>query len=137
MNRVRAARIVRLCFVYVLLALVFTNFFSFLTGFGDSNYAAEHASALRHSGIPPYAIRDFGFLVALLVIMLDPRSLRRLFANGLFRWAFAILVLYTIGIIHRAMEAPPGMALYDIMLPFFTRVDMLAFMVSCIVFFDG
>jgi O-antigen ligase len=139
MNRLKAARIVRRVFAVVLISLVFTNLFGFLTGMGDSDYAATHTNLthLRQSGIPPYAIRDFGFVVAALVVLLDVGSVRRLLESRLFRWAFCMLILYTWAMLHRTMEAPAGMPLYDLMLPFFSRVNMLAFMVSCIVIFDG
>jgi hypothetical protein len=139
MNRLKVARVVRRAFAVVLIALVFTNLFGFLTGMSDSDYAATHTNLthLRQSGIPPYSIRDFGFVVAALVVLLDPRSARRLFESRLFHWAFCILILYTWALLHRTEEAPPGMSTYDLMLPFFSRVNMLAFMVSCIVIFDG
>ena len=139
MNRLKLARIVRIGFAYVLVFLVFTNLFAFFTGLGESDYAAAHANLqhVRSLGVPPYTIRDIGFVIAALVILLDPAQLRRLIESPLFRWAFCILILYTWAMLHRTMEAPPGMPIYDLMLPYLSRSNMLAFMVSCIVIFDG
>jgi len=139
MNRLKLARIVRIGFAYVLVLLVFTNLFAFFTGLGESDYAAAHANLqhVRNLGVPPYTIRDIGFVIAALVILLDPAQLRRLIEGPLFRWAFCILILYTWAMLHRTMEAPPGMPIYDLMLPYLSRSNMLAFMVSCIVIFDG
>jgi hypothetical protein len=139
MNRLKLARIVRIGFAYVLVLLVFTNLFAFFTGLGESDYAAAHANLqhVRNLGVPPYTIRDIGFVIAALVILLDPAQLRRLIESPLFRWAFCILILYTWAMLHRTMEAPPGMPIYDLMLPYLSRSNMLAFMVSCIVIFDG
>lgn len=139
MNRLKLARIVRIGFAYVLVLLVFTNLFAFFTGLGESDYAAAHANLqhVRNLGVPPYTIRDIGFVIAALVFLLDPAQLRRLIESPLFRWAFCILILYTWAMLHRTMEAPPGMPIYDLMLPYLSRSNMLAFMVSCIVIFDG
>jgi O-Antigen ligase len=139
MNRLKVAEYIRVGFAYVLVLLVFTNLFAFFTGLGESDYAAAHANLqhMRNLGIPPYTIRDLGFVVAGLVILLDPSSLRRLVESPLFRWAFCILILYTWAMLHRTMAAPPGMPIYDLMLPYLSRANMLAFMVSCIVIFDG
>jgi hypothetical protein len=139
MNRLKMARVIRIGFAYVLVFLVFTNLFAFFTGLGESDYAAAHANLqhVRSLGVPPYAIRDIGFVIAALVVLLDPAQLRRLFESPLFRWAFCILILYTWAMLHRTMEAPPGMPIYDLMLPYLSRSNMLAFMVSCIVIFDG
>jgi len=139
MNRTRIAEVLRLVSAQVLIFVVFTGLFDFLTGFTGTDYAAIHTNLkhMRQLGIPPYSIRVGALAVAIFIIMFDPRCARRLFKKPVFRWSVALLIIFTWGMLLRTFNTPVGLTLYDLMLPFYTRLVILAFLISCLIIFDG
>jgi len=140
MNRVYLAGAIQLGFALVLIALVFTNAFSFFTGLTDlPSYSAAHPDLLdvRQFGIPPYTIRALGYGVALIQVILVPGFASRLFQRPVFRWVCVCLAVFTWGMLLRTIKAPFAISDRDFLMAFFSRVNGLAFLVSCLIIFDG
>jgi hypothetical protein len=123
----------RLVFALVLIALEFTNLMQFAT-FGSRDLF-HTASAKVH--VSTYILQAFGYVMVAVVSVLDPGSLRKLFAQPLFRWTAVVIVVFTWGMVMRAFNPPAGLQEYLFVRGFLLRLNSLGFIVICMVMFEG
>ena len=142
MSRWNIVRRLRFAFAFITVALVFTNLFSFLTGFNELTatgigYMAAHPTIrpARELGIPPYTIRVLGYVIVAAVMLLDVSCIRRAIKKPIFRWAFATSLLFTWGMLLRTMQASSDTN-YELLLPFYSLINSITFLLSCVVIFD-
>src|SRR3977135_2823351 len=102
MKRMRLAAALQLGFAFLLIACVFTNAFSFFTGMTDlPSYLVAHPDLgqVRQFGIPPYTIRALGYVIAVILVILDSGFASRLFDKPAFRWVLGSMMVFTWGML--------------------------------------
>ena len=129
----RFANHLRLVFAVVLIALEFTNLFDFVTFRAVSNPQMKRF-ALNSS---PYALPFLGYGICLIVVTLDRECLKRLVKQPIFRWVFVATIVFAWSMLLRAISPPGELEDYLFERPFALRINALAFMVSCVLIFEG
>jgi hypothetical protein len=123
----------RLIFALVLIALEFSGLLDFLTwGIGDLFHTAS-----APLNISCYSLQALGYVVVAAVSVLDPGSLRKLFAQPLFRWIVVSVALCTWGMLRRAFNPPAGFDQYLFVREFLLHLNALGFISICMVMFEG
>jgi hypothetical protein len=130
--RVKLATGWRLIFALVLIALEFSSLMEFLTW--DSGELFHTASVLH---ISCYSVQALGYVVVAAVLVLDPGSLKKLFAQPLFGWIIVSVALCTWGMLRRAFNPPPGFDQYLFVRAFLLRLNALGFISICMVMFES
>jgi hypothetical protein len=130
MSTRRIAYLLRLALALALVALEFTNLFLWLAGGGKSG---PKMGTQAHS---PFTLELLANALCGLILLLDVQGVKRLIHKSVFRWCFAVLILFTWGMVVRSFRAPAGLEAYDFNRVFFLQVNALAFLVACLVVFD-
>lgn len=128
MSKVRIAYWLRLIWAPLLIGVEFTNISQFWALGGKQQ-------------IPPDPHSPYGFQIATygvcgLILALDRSNAARLAQKPLFKWTFAVLTLFTWGMLVRTCYAPPGIDGYDFLRTFGLQVHAIGFMLACVVIFD-
>jgi hypothetical protein len=126
-NNVRVAYWLRLVWVPLLIGFEYTNLFTVLTEGGKTQLAESHS---------PYVLQFATYVVCVLILAFDPSNATRLLQKPIFKWTFAVLTLFTWGMLVRTFYAPPGIPSYDFLRTFGLQVHAIGFMLSCVVIFD-
>ena len=120
-------------FALLLIALEFSNLMQFAT-FGSNDHF-HTARANVHAS--PYSLQALGYVMVAVVSVLDPRCLRKLFAQPLFRWTAATVAAFTWGMLMRAFHPPAGLQEYFFVREFLLRLNALGFILIGMVMFEG
>lgn len=129
--RGRSLYYLRLIVALALIAGEFTNLVPYLSFVAASNANTAHL-ALH---IPAYDLEYLSYVVCLLIVLSDPRSLKALIDKPVFIWVFVAVIVFTWGMLIRVMNTPTGYYGYLLMRPFGLRLNALAFMLSCTMIF--
>ena len=128
MSKVRIAYWLRLLWAPLLIAIEFTNLSSF--------YALGGRDQIPPDPHSPYGFQIATYGVCGLILALDRSNAPRLVQKRIFKWTFAVLTLFTWGMLVRTFYAPPGIPSYDFFRTFGLQVHAIGFMLACIVIFD-
>ncbi len=131
--RSRFASHLRLVFAVALIALEFTNVIAFVTFRAIQNPHTKRF-AMNFS---PFDLQFLSYGICLMVVGLDRSSVKRLFDKPIFRWVLVAIIVFTWGMLLRAFEAPAGFGEYLLARPLGLRLNALAFMLSCVLIFEG
>lgn len=118
----------------MLIALEFTDIFPSVTGF---NEASPNVSELHVLNVSPYLPQFVAYALSFLIVLLDPKSIKSLFNKPIFHWASAFLILFTWGMLRRTLSPPAGIEDYEFLRTFGLQVNCIAFLVACVLIFDG
>jgi O-Antigen ligase len=117
----------RLFWAPLLIGLEFTNLFTVLTEGGKTPLANPRS---------PYLLYFVSYGVCVLILLLESSNVARLVQKRIFKWAFAVLTLYTWGMLVRTFYEPAGIPTYDFLRSFGLQVDAIGFILACAVVFD-
>jgi hypothetical protein len=131
--RIRLAAKWRLGFAVFLIALEFSGLMQFAT-FGSRDLF-HTSSAKVH--ISSYSFQALGYLMVAVVSVLDPRSVRKLFAQPIFQWTVVTVAVFTSGMFIRAFNPPAALEGYGFVRVFLIRLNALGFMLTCVMMFEG
>jgi hypothetical protein len=123
----------RLIFALLLIALEFSNLMQFATFGSNDLFHTSHANV--HAS--PYSLQALGYVMVAVVSVLDPRCLRKLFAQPLFRWTAVTAAVFTWGMLMRAFNPPGGLEEYFFVRKFLLHLNALGFILICMVMFEG
>ncbi len=132
-TRINLANTWRLLFALVLIALEFSNLVQFAT-FGSRDLFHTSSAKIHLSS---YSLQALGYLMVVVVTVLNPRSMRKLFAQPIFRWAIAAMAVFTWGMLIRSFNPPVGLPEYDVVRVFLLRLNGVGFMLICVMMFEG
>ncbi len=132
--RIKLATRWRLIFALVLIALEFSNLMQFAT-FGSRDLF--HTASANKIHVSTYSLQALGYVMVAAVSVLDPGSLRKLFAQTLFRWTAVVVAVFTWGMLMRAFNPPAGLQEYLFVREFLLRLNALGFILICVVMFEG
>jgi hypothetical protein len=118
----------RLVWAPLLIAIEFTNISSF--------YALGGKKQIPPDPHSPYGFQIATYGVCALILALDRSNATRLVQKRIFKWTFAVLTLFTWGMLVRTFYAPAGIASYDFIRTFGLQVHAIGFMFACVVIFD-
>jgi O-Antigen ligase len=127
-SKVRIAYWLRLLWAPLLIGIEFTNLSSFYALGGKDQVPPD-----PHS---PYGLQIVTYGVCALIVMLDRSNAGRLVQKPIFKWTFAVLTLFTWGMLVRTFYTPPGIPSYDFLRTFGLQVHAIGFMLTCVVIFD-
>jgi hypothetical protein len=126
-NNARLAYWLRLIWAPLLIGLEFTNLFTVISEGGKTHLADPRS---------PYVLQIATYGVCALILALDPSNLIRLVQKRIFKWIFAVLTLFTWGMLVRTFYAPAGIPSYDFLRTFGLQVHAIGFILACVVIFD-
>ena len=127
MNNARIAYWLRLAWAPLLIGLEFTNLFTVISEGGKTHLADPRS---------PYVLQIATYGVCFLILALDTSNAIRLVQKRIFKWTFAVLTLFTWGMLVRAFYAPAGIPSYDFLRTFGLQVHAIGFILACVVIFD-
>src|SRR5262249_23574724 len=123
----------RLIFAVLLIALEFSNLMQFATfGINDlfhTSHASVHAS--------PYFLQALGYAIVVLVSVLNPGCLKKLFTQPLFWWTAVTAAVFIWGMLMRSFKPPAGLQEYYVLRDFLLHLNALGFILICMVMFEG
>jgi O-Antigen ligase len=123
----RIAYWLRLIWAPLLIGLEFTNLFTVISEGGKIHLADPRS---------PYVLQIASYGVCVLILLVDPSNVIRLVQKRIFKWTFAVLTLFTWGMLVRAFYAPAGIPNYDFLRTFGLQVHAIGFILACVVIFD-
>lgn len=127
MNNPRVAYWLRLVWALPLIGLEYTNLFAIVAEGGKTQLANSRS---------PYVLQFASYIVCALILAFDESNATRLVHKRIFKWTFAVLALFTWGMLVRTFYAPPGIPSYEFVRTFGLQVNAIAFMLACVVIFD-
>ena len=127
MNNARIANWLRLGWTPILIGLEFTNLFTVLAEGGKTNLANPRS---------PYMVQIATYGVCALILALDPSNATRLVQKRIFKWTFAMFMLFAWGMLVRTFYVPAGIPSYTFLRTFGLQVHAIGFMLACVVIFD-
>ena len=126
-NNARITYWLRLVWAPVLIGLEFTNLFTIISEGGKTHLADPRS---------PYLLQIATYGVSALIVTLDPSNAIRLMQRRIFKWTFAVLTLFTWGMLVRTFYLPAGIQSYDVLRTFGLEVHAIGFILACVVIFD-
>jgi hypothetical protein len=84
----------------------------------------------------PYLLEFATYAVGALIVLLDPADAVRLIQNRIFKWTFAVLLLFSWGMLVRTFYIPAAIESYDFLRLFGLEVQAISFMLACVIVFD-
>lgn len=127
MNNAGIAYWIRLVWAPLLIGLEFTNVFTVVSEGGKTGLTDAHS---------PYVLQIATYGVCALILALDQSNATRLVQKRIFKWTFAVFMLFTWGMLVRTFYAPAGIPSYDFLRTFGLQVNAIGFMLACVVIFD-
>ncbi|PWT83991.1 MAG: hypothetical protein C5B58_05505 [Acidobacteria bacterium] len=132
-TQIRLATKWRLGFAVALIALEFSGLTQFAT-YGSRDLF-HTSSAKVH--ISSYSFQALAYLIAAVVSVLDPRLVKKLFAQPIFRWTVVTMAVFAWGMFIRAFNPPAAIQGYEFVRVFLIRLNALGFMLTCVIMFEG
>jgi len=126
-NNAPIANWLRLVWAPILIGFEFTNLFTVISEGGKTQLADARS---------PYVLQIATYGVCALIFALDPSNATRLLQKRIFKWTFAVLTLFTWGMLVRTFYAPAGIPGYTFLRTFGLQVQAIGFMLACVVIFD-
>jgi hypothetical protein len=127
MNNARTVYWLRLMWAPLLIGLEFTNLLKAVTESGKTQLA---------NGRSPYLLEFATYGVCAIIVLLDRSNVARLVQKPIFKWTFAVLALFTWGMLVRTFYAPAGIQSYEFLRTFGLQMHAIGFMLACIIIFD-
>ena len=128
MSKLRITYWVRFVWALLLIGIEFTNLSQF--------YALGGKEQIPPDPHSPYGLQIATYAACGIILALDWTNAVRLVRRGLFKWTFAVLTLFTWGMLVRTFYAPAGINAYDFLRTFGLQVHAIGFMLACVVIFD-
>jgi O-Antigen ligase len=127
-SKVRIIYWLRLLWAFLLIGIEFTNLSQF--------YALGGKRQIPPDPHSPYGLQIATYCVCGVIMALDWTNAVRLVQRRIFRWTFAVLTLFTWGMLVRTFYAPAGIDAYDFLRTFGLQVHAIGFMLACVIIFD-
>lgn len=127
MSNARTVYWLRLVWALLLIGLEFTNLFTVVAEGGRTGLTNPRS---------PYVLEFATYGVCALILVLDASNAVRLVQQRIFKWTFAVLTLFTWGMLVRTFYAPAGIPSYDFVRIFGLQMHAIGFMLACVVIFD-
>jgi hypothetical protein len=126
-SKIRIAYWLRMVWALLLIGLEFTNLFPIVAEGGKTQLTNPRS---------PYILQFATYGVCALLLALDQSNVTRLVQQRIFKWSFAVLALFTWGMLVRTFYQPPGIPSYEFLRTFGLQVHAIGFMLACVVIFD-
>jgi O-Antigen ligase len=127
-NKARITYRLRFVWALLLIGIEFTNLSQF--------YALGGKEQIPPDPHSPYGLQIATYIVCGFILALDRSNAVRLVQRPIFKWTFAVLTLFTWGMLVRTFYAPAGIDAYDFVRTFGLQVHAIGFMLACVVIFD-
>jgi O-antigen ligase len=127
MKKLSLANTVRIPSAILLVAMEFTCLLPFLAEGGKTPVTNERSR---------YSLYFAAYGICALIVALDFKSAERFLEKPLVRWAFAAVMLFTLGMLVRAFRPPAAIEDYLFFREYALQLNAIGFLLCCTMIFD-